>query len=329
MNIGFTYDLKDQYLAEGYSKVQAAEFDSIETIEGVERAIQRLGHRVDRIGKLDALVRRLARGDRWDLVFNIAEGLRGATRESQVPALLEAYDIPVTFGDSLCLALCLHKGHCKRVVKSHRIPTSRFVVVDNKDFDFASVNLTYPLFAKPVGEGTGKGVMPRGKVDSPDKLREVCFELLDRFSQPVLVEEFLPGREFTVGVVGTGADARVLGVMEVVLLVNAEPEVYTFDNKDKYEDRVTYRLVNNDGQARMAAEIALESYRVLGCRDAGRVDIRSDQYGTPQFMEINPLAGLNPFHSDLPILCRLLGVSYEQLISDILASALKRVRHVS
>ncbi|MCD8351477.1 MAG: D-alanine--D-alanine ligase [Planctomycetaceae bacterium] len=329
MNIGFTYDLKDQYLAEGYSKVQAAEFDSIETIEGVERAIQRLGHRVDRIGKLDSLVRRLARGDRWDLVFNIAEGLRGATRESQVPALLEAYDIPTTFGDSLCLALCLHKGHSKQVVKSHRIPTSRFVVVDDKGFDFNAVTLTYPLFAKPVGEGTGKGVMPRGKVDSPDKLREVCFELLDRFAQPVLVEEFLPGREFTVGVVGTGRDARVLGVMEVVLLVTAEPEVYTFDNKDKYEDRVTYRLVNNDGQARMAAEIALESYRVLNCRDAGRVDIRSDQYGMPQFMEINPLAGLNPLHSDLPILCRLLGVSYEQLISDILASALRRVRHVS
>ena len=326
MKIGFTYDLKDQYLAEGYSHLEAAEFDSLETIEGIERAIIRQGHAVDRIGKLDSLVRRLAAGERWDLVFNIAEGLRGASREAQIPALLEAYGIPVTFGDSMCLSMCLHKGYCKHIVKSFRIPTSRFVVVDDPEHDFRAVNLTYPLFAKPVAEGTGKGVMASGRVMSPDKLREVCLELMDRFSQPVIVEEFLPGREFTVGVVGTGKDARALGVMEVVLLVNAEPDVYTFENKDKYEDRVSYRLADHGQEARIAAEIALESYRVLGCRDAGRVDIRSDAYDRPQFMEINPLAGLNPKHSDLPILCRLLDIDYDQLIGDILASAMKRVR---
>lgn len=326
MRIGFTFDLKDEYLADGFSKLEAAEFDSLETIEGIEQALARLGHTVDRIGRLDALVRRLARGERWDLVFNIAEGLRGWARESQVPALLEAYGIPVTFGDSLCLALALHKGHCKHVVRGHGIPTSRFLVVDDPGTDFAAVDLAYPLFVKPVAEGTGKGVMQRGKVTNAKALGEICIELMDRFDQPVLVEEFLPGREFTVGVVGTGAKARVLGVMEVVLLDNAEPEVYTFENKDQYEDRVTYRLAD-DAEAAIAARIALESYRVLGCRDAGRVDIRSDALGAPQFMEINPLAGLNPAHSDLPILCSLLNIAYDQLIADIVHSASRRVRH--
>lgn len=327
MRIGFTYDLKDQYLAEGYSAEEAAEFDKPETIDAIEHAIQRMGHEVVRIGKLDSLMKRLVAGERWDLVFNIAEGLRGATRESQVPALLEAYDIPVVFGDSLCLALCLHKGHCKSLLKSHHIPTPRFTVIEDEDVDFADINLTYPLFAKPVAEGTGKGVAPNSKAMSPDELRDVTVGLLRRFRQPVLVEEFLPGREFTVGVVGTGRDARVLGVMEVVLLMNAEPDIYSFENKDKYEDRVDYRLAPPDAEARQAAEIALDSYRILGCRDAGRVDIRSDAAGNPEFMEINPLAGLNPEHSDLPILCRLLGTHYDQLIADIVASAMKRIRH--
>ena len=327
MKIGFTYDLKDQYLAEGYSPLEAAEFDSLETIEGIESALLRHGHSVDRIGKLSDLLGRLARGDRWDLVFNIAEGLRGVARESQVPALLEAYEIPVTFADSLTLAVCLHKGYCKDVVKSHGIATAPFIVVDDPAMDFHAINLAYPLFAKPVAEGTGKGVAATGKVANPDRLREICLELMDRFGQPVIVEEFLPGREFTVGIVGTGADARVLGVMEVVLLATADPEVYTFENKDKYEDRVTYRLVTFDNEAMGAAEIALASYRILGCRDAGRVDIRSDAAARPQFMEINPLAGLNPRHSDLPILCRLLDIEYDRLIGDIVASAGKRVKH--
>ena len=324
MRIGFTYDLKDQYIAEGLDRVLAAEFDSLETIEAIEQAVSGLGHTVERIGKLDDLVRRLARGERWDLVFNIAEGFRGATREAQVPALLEAYGIPSTFGDSLCLALCLHKGHCKQVVRGHGIPTSRFLVIDDRDTDFAAIDLAYPLFVKPVAEGTGKGVMARGKVNDAGGLEAICRELMDRFDQPVLVEEFLPGREFTVGVIGAGGEARVLGVMEVLLLGNAEPEVYTFDNKDRYEDRVRYRLVD-DAEAGEAAKIALDSYRVLGCRDAGRVDIRSDSFGAPQFMEINPLAGLNPSHSDLPILCRLLGIGYDRLIADIVASASKRI----
>lgn len=326
MRIGLTYDSKEQYLAEGFSPLDAAEFDGAETIDGLDAAISRLGHEVERVGRLDALVAALAAGRRWDLVFNIAEGYRGPTRESQVPALLEAYGIPVTFGDSLCLALCLHKGHCKAVVDAAGIPTPRSLVVHDVDVDLRDHKLVYPLFAKPVAEGTGKGVTAAARVTDMESLRRVCGSLLAQFRQPVLVEEYLPGREFTVGVSGTGGGARVLGVMEVLLGEGADQAAYTFENKDNYEERVTYRLVD-DAEAAAAASIALDSYRLLGCRDAGRVDIRSDAGGRPQFMEINPLAGLNPIHSDLPILCRLRGIGYDALIADILASATKRVRH--
>ncbi|MDR2390156.1 MAG: D-alanine--D-alanine ligase [Planctomycetota bacterium] len=324
MNVGLTYDLKDDYLAEGFDAAAAAEFDNPETIEGIETAIRRSGHRTDRIGRLNRLVARLAAGECWDLVFNIAEGFRGSAREAQVPALLEAYGIPAVFGDALCLALCLHKGHAKRIVRDGGFPTPRFMVIADSDADLSGHALHYPLFVKPVAEGTGKGVSASGLAAGPGELARACRSLIERFRQPALAEEYLPGREFTAGVVGTGSKARLIGVMEVLLLDNAEPGAYTFENKDKYEDRVRYRLAD-DSEARTAGDLALGIYRLLGCRDAGRVDLRSDAKGCPQFMEINPLAGLNPEHSDLPILCRLAGMNFEQLIAQILVSAQERV----
>lgn len=326
MKIGLTYDLKSEYLADGFTRDQVAELDNPDTIDGIDAALASLGHEVVRIGKIDSLVRRLAQGERWDLVFNIAEGVRGSAREAQIPCLLEAYGIPATFGDALCLALCLDKGLAKRVAGAHGVPTPAFAVV--RDADLTRENLApgleYPLFAKPLAEGSGLGVSAAGLVETPEKLREVCNALLAKHRQPVLVEEFLPGREFTVGILGTGDKARVLGVMEVLLLDNAEPGVYSYANKDQYEDRVRYRLAPDDDAARDAARIALASYRALGCRDAGRADIRCGRDGGAQFIEINPLAGLNPTHSDLPILCRLLGIPYGQLIAEIVNSAATR-----
>ncbi|MDR1520429.1 MAG: D-alanine--D-alanine ligase [Planctomycetota bacterium] len=324
MYIGITYDLKGDYLADGFDAVETAEFDQPETIEAIEAALRGLGHTTDRIGRLDRLIARLAAGERWDLVFNLAEGFRGSTREAQIPALLEARGIPAVFGDALCLAVCLHKGHSKRIVRDGGIPTPRFAVVADPETDLPRPELAFPLFVKPVAEGTGKGVAADGRVTDGSGLARVCREIIARFRQPALVEEYLPGREFTVGIVGTGRKARLIGVMEVLLLDNAEPGAYTFGNKDKYEERVRYRLAG-DPEARAAGEIALAAYRLLDCRDAGRVDLRSDAAGKPQFMEINPLAGLNPSHSDLPILCRLAGVGYGRLIAGIIDSAGERL----
>ena len=324
MKIGITYDLREDYLIEGYSEEETAEFDRAETIEAIDQTLKELGYRTDRIGHLKSLTRRLAAGDRWDLVFNIAEGLRGFGREAQIPALLDAYDIPYTFSDPLVLALTLHKGMTKHVIRDMGIPTPDFAIIEKED-QITGICLSYPLFAKPVAEGTGKGITAASKINTEKELVEVCRMLLTVFKQPVLVESFLPGREFTVGIIGTGKDAIATDTMEVFLKAQAEPDVYSYINKENCEELVEYRLVY-DEEAQQVRETALSAWRGLGCRDAGRMDLRSDRSGRPNFMEVNPLAGLHPQHSDLPIIFSLMGRTFHQLIDMIMHSALKRVQ---
>ena len=186
------------------------------------------------------------------------------------------------------------------------------------------MNLPYPLFAKPVAEGTGKGVTPASRINTPEQLDRVCRNLLTRYRQPVLVETFLPGREFTVGIVGTGSRAQCVGVVEVVLKEGAESEVYSLHNKENCEELVLYRLCD-DADARAARDLSLAVWRGLGCRDGGRVDVRLDGNGRASFIEVNPLAGLHYAHSDLPIICTASGIPYERLIGMILESALERI----
>ena len=324
MRVGLTYDLRSAYLKEGYSEEETAEFDRDDTIDSIENTLKELGYKTDRIGHVRQLASRLANGDRWDIVFNIAEGMFGIAREAQVPALLDAYNIPCVFSDALILALSLHKGMCKHVIRDCNIPTPEFKVINNLS-DIDTVKLSMPLFAKPIAEGTGKGVDGNSKVNSMKELKKLCGDLLTKYKQPVLVETFLPGREFTIGIVGTGDEAKSVGVLEVVLKGDAEPDAYSYVNKEKCEELVQYILV----KGKIAAEcekVALESWRALGCRDGGRVDIRMDDNGVPNFLEVNPLAGLHPLHSDLPILSTLNGIAYRDLIKMIMDSAVKRVK---
>jgi len=324
--IGLTYDLKADYLARGLDAEAAAEFDSPETIEALEQNLAELGYAPRRIGNIKQLVERLAAGERWDLVFNIAEGLYGAARESQVPGLLDAYQIPYTFSGPLPLAVALDKALAKRVVAAAGVPTPGFALVVDAATSRDAVRaagLDYPLFVKPVAEGTGKGVTAKSLVRQPEDLEQACAELISRFAQPALVEAYLPGREFTVGILGSGPHARSLGVLEVVFNEQAEAEGYTYANKQLYESRVEYRLVDDDA-AREAAAVAVAAWRSLDCLDGGRVDLRADAKDHPQFIEVNPLAGLHPVHSDLPILCRHAGLSYRDLIAGIMHAALTR-----
>jgi D-alanine-D-alanine ligase len=322
LKVGMTYDLRDDYLKEGYGHEETAEFDLPDTIEAIEQVILNCGFEADRIGNIKALTRRLAAQDRWDLVFNIAEGLHGFGREAQIPALLDAYKIPYTFSGPLGHALTLHKGMTKHIIRDLGIPTPDFALVYSED-DIATINFPYPLFAKPVAEGTGMGINALSKINNREELIAVCSNLLKNFKQPVLVETYLPGREFTVGILGTGRDARALGAIEVVLKPTAEKNAYSYENKEHYDKLVQYVLVNDD-EARHAMEISIAAWRGLDLKDAGRVDLRSDIRGVPHFMEVNSLAGLNPIRSDLPILCNLLGMTYHELISSIIYSALKR-----
>lgn len=323
MLIGLTYDLRRDYLAMGYSEEDTAEFDRPDTVDAIETELKALGHATDRIGHARSLCERLAGGDRWDLVFNIAEGLRGAGREAQVPAILDAYEIPYTFSDTLVSALTLHKGMTKHVLRGFGLPTPDFAVVESME-DLTRVHLPFPLFVKPVAEGTAKGIDARSKVTSLSQLRERCEFVMKVFRQAALVETYLPGREFTTGIIGTGRHARAIGTLEVELLPDAEPDAYTYVNKERCEELCRYVLVD-DAEAKACEPIALEAWRVLGCRDAGRVDLRSDAEGRPHIMELNPLSGLHPLHSDLPIMCTQLGISYHDLIAEIVASAALRV----
>jgi D-alanine-D-alanine ligase len=323
MKVGITFDLREDYLARGYGEEETAEFDRLDTIEAIEGTLTDLGFQAEPIGNIWALAPRLVAGERWELVFNIAEGLRGFAREAQVPALLDAYDIPYTFSDPMILALTLHKGMTKRIVRDLGLATPDFAVVEDES-EIEAVSLPYPLFAKPVAEGTGKGIDAASKVADREGLTQVCGRLLAQFQQPVLLETYLPGREFTVGITGTGREAVSIGVMEVLLLKEAERAGYSYANKKNYEDVVAYRLVEDEA-ARQVEEVALAAWRGLGGRDGGRIDLRADADGAPHFLEVNPLPGLHPVHSDLPILARLGGMSYRELIGRIMASALKRL----
>ena len=320
--VGITYDLREDYIKEGYTEEETAEFDQLATIDAIDQTLRGLGCLTDRIGHIRTLTRRLARGDRWDIVFNIAEGMHGLGREAQIPALLDAYGIPYTFSDALVLGFTLHKGLTKHILRDLGIPTAEFVVV-NHESDCENIRLPLPLFVKPVAEGTGKGITVTSKVRFRRQLRPLCRKLLKRYNQPVIVERFLPGREFTVGIIGTGKDARAVAVLEIRLRAKAERGVYSYINKEYCEELVDYFLAHDD-ESMQAGKVALAAWRALGCRDAGRVDLRSDGGGKPHFLEVNPLAGLHPTHSDLPILCSLAGMSYRRLIRSIMGSALKR-----
>jgi D-alanine-D-alanine ligase len=328
VRIGLTYDLRAEYLAQGYGEEETAEFDQQGTIDALADAIESLGHSVDRIGSARALVNRLAKGDRWELVFNIAEGLSGYGREAQVPAILDVYGIAYTFADPLAASVCLHKGWSKMIVRTAGVPTADFAIIETPaDVERVCAGaMNFPLLAKPIAEGTGKGVTPKSVVRSKGDLESIANELLVRYHQPVLVETFLPGREFTVGIVGTGAAARAVGSIEIVLRSNAEPEVYSYVNKEECEALVEYRHVTRaDPLVAQAEQIALDAWIALSCRDGGRVDIRCDEHGAPMFLEVNPLAGLHPTHSDLPMIATAVGMPYAELVRAIIESAAARI----
>ncbi len=322
LHVGLTFDLADEHRASASNEEQLAEFDSEETIAGIERAIARVGHRTQRIGSIHSLVNALARGERWDLVFNIAEGRYGAARESQVPALLDAYSIPYTFSDPLVLGIALHKAHAKAVARAAGVRTADYRLIESKE-ELGSNGLGFPLFAKPVAEGTSKGISKDSIIENDRELRRVCHQLLERFAQPVLLETYLPGREFTVGVLGCCSNARCLGTLEVMLVGDADVGVYSYRNKKQFVGKVEYRWVSPDRDAivKSVEGVALAAYRALGCRDAARVDVRLDRDGEPCFIEINPLPGLNPEISDLAILVKQTGFGYEQLIATIVSEA--------
>jgi D-alanine-D-alanine ligase len=321
MKVGLTYDLRSWYIDRGYSMDETAEFDKQETVDALENSLKQMGHKTEPIGNVFQLVEALAAGQRWDIVFNIAEGLYGDGRESVVPAVLDQYKIPYVFSGPVIMGLSLNKHLAKLVVAASGVPVSPgCLITELKDLD--KCNLQYPLFVKPVSEGTGKGITENSLVNSQSELLKMVGWILTEFGQPALVEEYLPGREFTVGILGYSEEAIAIGGMEV-MTVNNLP--YSVEVKENYQNYCTYKPLDAD-IVDECKSVALHAWRALDAVDAGRVDLKTDRNGKICFVEANPLAGLNPIHSDLPILSRMYGIEYQALMEMIMKAAIKRIK---
>src|SRR5674476_65221 len=319
MKVGLTYDLRSWYIDRGYSMDETAEFDKQETVDALENALKKMGYETEPIGNTFQLIEAVAAGKRWDIVFNIAEGLYGDGRESVVPAILDQYKIPYVFSGPVIMGLSLNKHLAKLVVAAAGVPVSPgYLITELKDLE--KCNLKYPLFVKPVSEGTGKGITEKSLVNNSAGLSKMVEWILSEFRQPALVEEYLPGREFTMGIVGYGDEAKAIGGMEVMTINNLP---YSVEVKENYQNYCTYKPLDTD-IIDECKSVALSAWKALDAVDAGRIDLKADRFGKICFIEANPLAGLNPVHSDLPILSRMYGIEYQTLMEMIMKAAIKR-----
>ena len=319
MKVGLTYDLRSWYLDRGYSMEDTAEFDKQNTIDALDNALKKMGFETEQIGNCFQLIEALSTGKKWDLVFNIAEGLYGDGRESVVPAILDQYQIPYVFSGPVILGVSLNKYLTRLIVAAAGVPVSPGIMISAVS-EIDKCTLNYPLFIKPVSEGTGKGINEKSLVKTPAELKEMATWILTRFNQPALVEEYLPGREFTVGVIGYGDDAIAIGGMEIACKDNLP---YSIEFKENYQEFCKYTPLPQEYSDECKA-VALAAWKALGGVDAGRVDVKADSTGRICFIEVNPLAGLHPIDSDLPILSRMVGIDYQTLMEMIVKSSLKR-----
>jgi len=325
LKVGITYNLKKDFSQRGNLPVDfLEEFDAEETIDAIREVLASEGHEVIKLGGDVGLIDRIRQAS-VDIVFNIAEGLQGRNREAHVPALLEFLNIPYTGSDPLTLSLTLDKAMAKRILMSQNVPTPGFKKIERIE-DLDSLDLRYPLFVKLCYEGSSKGVRLDSKILDPQSLEKKTKELLNIYGSPVLVEEFVKGPEFTVGILGN-EDPVVLGVMQIEITGKPpEESIYSLEIKREWEEKVRYHCPPSIDQSllKKIEEVALRSYRALECRDVSRVDIRVGEDKTPYFLEINPLPGLSPVYGDLVIMARGMGWDYARLVKTIFHQALKR-----
>jgi len=338
MRIGLAYNEKPAQpsaAAEPPPSTDAyVEWDEPSTIDAVDRALAPLGELV-RL-EADAFFPQKLALAKPDIVFNMAEGLHGPSREAHVPAICEYFGVPYTGSDPLTLTLALHKGRAKEILAFRGVATAPFAVVETPD-DLARLHLPLPLFVKPVAEGSSKGIFANNLCDSAEQLRERVLFLLEEYRQPVLVETYLPGPEFTVAVLGNGTAARCLPIVAIDFsaLPPGAPPVYGYEAKWLW-DTVDRPLQIFQCPARVPEElntrieqVALDAYRALGCRDWCRIDVRLDEYRIPNIVELNPLPGIIPdprMNSCFPKAARVAGIGYDELIRSVVQIAWRRVR---
>ena len=331
MNVGLCFNLKKPS-QEPLADDLYAEWDDEETIEAVRSALARR-HRVTLIEGDEEAFEKFHRL-RPDIVFNIAEGIHGASRELQIPAMLEMLRIPYTGSDPLTLALCLDKSLAKEILGYHGIPTSPFRVVRTmKEMNDLP---SFPLIVKPLWEGSSKGIGNKALVGTLKELKEQVATILTRYRQPALVEKYLPGREFTVALLGNGDQVEILPMVEIrfdQLPAEINP-IYSYEAKWVW-DTVEKPLEIFTCPARMPLRLRKKiqsvcqaAFSALRCQDWCRIDIRLDDRGEPNVLELNPLPGILPnpdANSCFPKAARTAGLAYEDLINRVLEIACQRL----
>ncbi len=324
IRVGFTYNVKRSVDKNGGD--DEAEWDPPETIIAIANALARQGHIVVHLEATPDLPRVLAEAD-VDLIFNIAEGVEGRNREAQVPALCELLGIPYTGSDSATLAIALDKALGKKVLMQHDILTPKFQLMESAR-ERLSADMKFPLIVKPNAEGSSKGIDAKNVVDTEEELRAAVKICVEKYRQPALVEEYIAGREFTVGLLGDKRP-RVLPPMEIKFKKkdNLRP-VYDYGVKQEWEEHVYYECPAKLTEAEQKAmeKIARATFWALDCRDVARVDLRMDADGRIYVLEVNPLPGLTPDYSDLVLIAKAIGMEYDQLIAEIMVGGLRRMR---
>jgi len=320
LRVGLAYNMK-RVASEGGDD-REAEYDPPETIEAIARAIESHGHNVALLEANNDFPRALITSG-VDLVFNIAEGIRGRNREAQVPSLCELMGVPFTGSDSATLSICLDKGLAKRLLKDVDTPEWQVLVTGREKLRA----FKYPVIVKPNAEGTSKGITGKCVVDDENGVRDVAREIIDKYGQPALVEEYVFGREFTVGLLGERRP-RILPPMEVAFLSPSERPVYDYECKQDWQKFVRYEVPANVTKEELRAieRACRATFTTLGCRDVARVDLRLTPQGKVYVIEVNPLPGLTPDYSDLCLIANGAGMDYRTLIGEILSGAIKRWR---
>ena len=325
LRIGFTYNMKRVDPKGGNDS--EAEYDAPETIVAIREALESYGHVVLPFEATPDLPRQFM-DTPVDLVFNIAEGVAGRNREAAVPALCELMGVPYTGSDAATLSIALDKALSKRVLRQHGILTAEFQEMETGR-ERLNPKLKFPLIVKPNQEGSSKGVSAHASVvDDEESLRAVVRELIERYRQPALIEDYITGREFTVGCLGDKRP-RVLPPMEILFKDKNNPRpVYDFQIKQEWEKHVYYECPAKLTPAELKAieRVTRETFIALDCRDVARVDLRMNARGEFYVIEVNPLPGLTPNYSDLCLIATAANIDYRSLIGEILAGGLKRLR---
>jgi len=325
--IGITYDLKTDWQGSDKDPVDAsAELDGHKTIECLKAAFESAGHKVVLIGGARQLISRKNSNDlKLDLVFNISEGFKGRNRESQVPALLDLYEIPFVGADALTLGVTLDKVVAKKCFIADGIPTARYFKAWSTD-DLNQLNtIGYPLFVKTLHEGTSKGITGDSRVENIEQLKKQVDHICRNYHQPALVEEFIKGTEFTVAVIGN-EPPQAMPVVQYAIAgkTTLGNEFYSYRHvAEKLVEHICPAPID-ERLAKRLQDLAVRVYKSVDCRDFGRVDFRVDEAGNPYVLEINPLPNLSP--DDVFMLFgKVTGESYNQIINKILDKALRRL----